>query len=85
MVGREGGRGVFLHPLNFRSIVDGRCFVRGVLWHGWFGVLILCECIPNVSWHVRGDVSVDVVPGEFHTAEERSFPIHRHLVMFFQG
>ena len=69
LVGREGGRVVFFHPLNLRSVVDCRGFVGGVLRHCWFGVLIFCECISNVAWHVRGDVPVDVIPGEFYAAE----------------
>ncbi len=50
------------------------------------GVLVLCQCFPNVARHVCGDVPVDVIPpGEFYAAKQRSFPIHRHLVMLFQG
>ena len=35
----------------------------------WMGVLIFCECLSYVSCHVRGDVPIDVIPGEFDTAE----------------
>jgi hypothetical protein len=55
------------------------------LWHCWFGVLVLRKCLPNVTRHVCGDVPVYVVPGEFYATIQQSFPIHRHLVMLFQG
>ena len=49
------------------------------------GVLVLRQRLPNVARHVRCDVPVDVIPGEFYSAKQRSFPIHRHLVVLFQG
>ena len=30
---------------------------------------IFCECLSDVFWHVRGGVPIDVIPGEFDTAE----------------
>ena len=73
-----GGGGVFFHPLNFCAVLDGCHFIRGVLGHRWMGVLIFCECLPDVARHVRGDMPVDVISGEFYAAEERSFPVDRY-------
>jgi len=35
LVWREGGRFVFFHPLNLHAIVNGCCFIRGMLWYRW--------------------------------------------------
>jgi hypothetical protein len=37
---REGRRFVFFHPLNFRAVLDGCRFIRGVLGYRWMRVLI---------------------------------------------
>ncbi len=66
----EGRRFVFFHPLNFRAILDSCRFIGGVVGYCWMGVLIFCECLSNVSRHVRGDVPIDVIPGEFDAAEQ---------------
>ena len=66
---REGRRFVFFHPLNFCAVLDGCCFIGGVLGYRWMGVLMFSECLPNVSPHVCGDVPIDVIPEEFDTAE----------------
>ena len=80
----SGVRGgfVFFHPLNFHAVLYGCHFIRGVLGHRWMGVLIFCECLPDVARHVHGDVplDVDVIQGEFYAAEMRSFPVDRHRV-----
>ncbi len=55
---REGRRFVFVHRLNFRAVLDGCCFIGGMLGYRWMGVLIFCECISYVSRHVCGDVPV---------------------------
>ncbi len=66
---RERRRFVFFHPLNFRAVLDGCCFIGGMLGYRWMRVLIFCECLSNVSRHVHGDVPIDVILGEFDTAE----------------
>ena len=62
LVWREGGGFVFFHSLHLCAIVNGCCFIRGVLWYSWLGVLIFRECSVDVSRHVHGDVPVDVMP-----------------------
>ena len=81
---RDGRRFVLFHPLNFCAVLDGCRFIGGVLGYCWMGVLIFCECLSDVSRHVCGDLPIDVIPGEFDTAEQRSFPVNCHHVMLFQ-
>jgi hypothetical protein len=66
---RKGRGFVFFHPLNFRAVLGGCHFIGGLLGYRWMDVLIFCECLSDVSRNVRGDGPIDLIPGEFDTAE----------------
>ncbi len=61
---------VLLHPLIFCAILDGHCFVGCVLRSRWLRVLVLVEHFCDIAGHVGVDVTVDIVPGEFDSAEK---------------
>ena len=70
--------------LYFRAILDWRCFSWRMLWPFGRWVLVFVEGSFCEAWNVGIQRAVFVVPLEFDSHEEFSFPIDGHIVVFFQ-